>query len=120
MRISDWSSDVCSSDLVHPAVRNSLHDTSCRWPLLWRKPSSRFSGLPEIVGLVTSGAVTIGAVTGGALHDRAVFMAVEQDPIGGAVQILVLVAAHRPQKRQQSHDPRSEEDTSELPYLMRK
>src|SRR3546814_5982224 len=30
MRISDWGSDVCSSDLVQPAIRLRTRATSCR------------------------------------------------------------------------------------------
>src|SRR3546814_5445042 len=41
MRISDWSSDVCSSDLLNTSVRPSLIivSTISRFPILW--PSRR-------------------------------------------------------------------------------
>src|SRR3546814_10296158 len=38
MRISDWSSDVCSSDLIHDILRRKL-----RWP--WRSLLRRFLNL---------------------------------------------------------------------------
>src|SRR3546814_5148867 len=30
MRISDWSSDVCSSDLIHTPIKYTLHETPAR------------------------------------------------------------------------------------------
>src|SRR3546814_12849091 len=32
MRISDWSLDVCSSDLVELFLRHLVHSTGCSWP----------------------------------------------------------------------------------------
>src|SRR3546814_6036533 len=65
MRISDWSSDVCSSDLLLPIIRysvtwwNTLHraqsigltgstiDSAILWPLFWTLPGATlfFAGL---------------------------------------------------------------------------
>src|SRR3546814_4417503 len=37
MRISDWSSDVCSSDLFRSTARSSRQVTSHIWPFLLRR-----------------------------------------------------------------------------------
>src|SRR3546814_2799825 len=34
MRISDWSSDVCSSDLLRTVPHNSIHRPAARYPLI--------------------------------------------------------------------------------------
>src|SRR3546814_7272768 len=42
MRISDWSSDVCSSDLSTPGSRRARHCASSACPIFpWRPPGCR-------------------------------------------------------------------------------
>src|SRR3546814_1200538 len=97
MRISDWSSDVCSSDLVHRAARRAVPQDH-RLPLVRdaerRNPGGRDAGFGQR-----------GAADGeGGAPDR---LRIVLDPAGFRIDLRQLLLR------------RSEEHTSELQSLMR-
>src|SRR3546814_4143779 len=102
MRISDWSSDVCSSDLVtrHPLVANLLLPPFI-FILLYRVPFDMPRSWRRERSLVHLTNLTLVAVLGG------LGLALGYDRVA-AVQGSVLAVASR-----------SEEHTSELQSLMR-
>src|SRR3546814_10717517 len=107
MRISDWSSDVCSSDLLVGLVqhRDELADLGGE--------VGQDGGADRLdlaaVGLAAQAKLQIGE----GLREAAC-------RIGDALRILVVDLAHEGlQPQQQRHDIRSEEHTSELQSLMR-
>src|SRR3546814_7272461 len=90
MRISDWSSDVCSSDLADVSFETALR--------------ARIKALPEVVSAASSVDWSVrpqGAFT------SAIVLTVAYDPRG------------RTMTGWQGWIPRSEEHTSELQSLMR-
>src|SRR3546814_3585083 len=105
MRISDWSSDVCSSDLV--AVREGA--------LLRVRPKAMTVAV-IIVGLLP---ILIGHGTGSEVMSR-----IAAPMIGGMItapllSMLVVPAAYLLLRRRKPAQERSEEHTSELQSLMR-
>src|SRR3546814_2143478 len=95
MRISDWSSDVCSSDLPHPLpVAADEDDPNAHIYADARARTAAFGGV-EIVDLPSPGRVEIGGEVAAASHMNFY--------IGNGVVVV----------------PRSEEHTSELQSLMR-
>src|SRR3546814_8472997 len=106
MRISDWSSDVCSSDLEIAnlcivILRAGAHHRfeQCAFGEMRRRPSS----FAEDIDLVGNGRL--------AVRNR------RQDTIGVAVVVLAVFLAFR--SLFQIPPCRSEEHTSELQSLMR-
>src|SRR3546814_4627793 len=99
MRISDWSSDVCSSDLFRPAVIGVGH----RLPLAaghiihQQRELGRAAGRPQ--------RLQVGKV-----------LRIERNDMAEAMEI---VRSHLPRAVMRYVDPRSEEHTSELQSLMR-
>src|SRR3546814_1098353 len=64
MRISDWSSDVCSSDLANPLPYNAL--ANGRWGAL-----VLYAAVPPAVGLLArAGALAPFAPVGGGSRER--------------------------------------------------
>src|SRR3546814_15545374 len=54
MRISDWSSDVCSSDLVD-AIEMKPFEKRDQWPFaLWRQKSFEFIGADDDNGILAA------------------------------------------------------------------
>src|SRR3546814_10431560 len=108
MRISDWSSDVCSSDLVERDLFGDL-------------PAALAVGLEHVLAAVGSRAgrqphlvVGVGAVAGELLRvafDQGAFAAAQVDPVQVVPLRVAVVHAHQ--------HARSEEPTSELQSLMR-
>src|SRR3546814_8476086 len=103
MRISDWSSDVCSSDLV------ALPPLSEIRPFLFRHVQAQFAASPQaILGCLSPFMLT---------HPSRLYF--RETRAEGAAHISFV--AHLPQHLMH-HDPvgtRSEEHTSELQSLMR-
>src|SRR3546814_9981762 len=93
MRISDWSSDVCSSDLIE---RHRIE----------RQPVERRVALGDIDRAFTGFSID-GDRPAVGKHD----IGVDRGGIGGGRRLPPPQAAH--------HHPRSEEHTSELQSLMR-
>src|SRR3546814_4503900 len=100
MRISDWSSDVCSSDLADDEVRRHLAGERCA-DLFHLRLDDGVAGLPH---------QRPAAGSGNAVEQRLAALHVADD--GGAGVPLQHVT------RQERQD-RSEEHTSELQSLMR-
>src|SRR3546814_2070463 len=103
MRISDWSSDVCSSDLVR--MQADVHDPATGRPFRIEDVEFLDQRLRELVGgeiLARDEGEVVDLVRIGGRDDR---------PVRGAQQIGLIVV----------HDVavRSEEHTSELQSLMR-
>src|SRR3546814_1042315 len=97
MRISDWSSDVCSSDLRHDLLRCGVGQPGFE-PAPDRDPCLPF--------------------VGGDQQQDAVVLTPPPDPafvgqVGGIARNLLAA------ERRRRHDDRSEEHTSELQSLMR-
>src|SRR3546814_6639488 len=113
MRISDWSSDVCSSDLGAAALRIDHVDddveraADLRRELLGRNPRRQFHQ-PGVALLLDLLGHRIGKRVGGGALDG--FEAERAD----AVELRFLQPVH-----QVSEIVRSEEHTSELQSLMR-
>src|SRR3546814_9566084 len=111
MRISDWSSDVCSSDLLAPSSGASRHLLPLRrrravWPALIRRfvpPFSRFAG-EGLSGRPPSGALRHLLPL---RRRRAVWPA------------LIRRFAHLRSPKAATRSARSEEHTYELQSLMR-
>src|SRR3546814_1669536 len=104
MRISDWSSDVCSSDLI-PAQTSGLYGCQAMMDVVQQVhvPAQRFAGGLEQFG---DDAKIFGRVPD--IFGR-------QVGVGGFVEIFVL----RPAIGRRHARHRSEEHTSELQSLMR-
>src|SRR3546814_3255097 len=105
MRISDWSSDVCSSDLAadRAAAAVEEHDAHAR------RPCQRGQlHLGELQRPARGHQAAVLGAVGVAEHHRLPVAAGAQV---GAIDGVVEQRAH--------HRRRSEEHTSELPYLMR-
>src|SRR3546814_7337280 len=98
MRISDWSSDVCSSDLPHPAID------------VWRDAGLHVTDTATMLVYCARGTINS---TDGMLHPgdawRPSSAAATLDLQSGALALVVRVEAVT----------RSEEHTSELQSLMR-
>src|SRR3546814_2811377 len=92
MRISDWSSDVCSSDLAETA-----------WRVL--------RACEHVPGTQKDGSIDADELR--AFVTEARRMAIEQDRAGACDTTLGQILAHAPEGQ------RSEEHTSELQSLMR-
>src|SRR3546814_2984744 len=107
MRISDWSSDVCSSDLGNRGAATAAEQRSLR-----RRPGGRWQA--------EEGARGGGGVRGGGGD---AFAAVARQLFDDVRQERRLVATilwlRRQRARQQVGRVRSEEHTSELQALMR-
>src|SRR3546814_4420682 len=107
MRISDWSSDVCSSDLL---IGKSQRELSAlrgkRIAMIFQDP------MTSLNPVMTVGEQIVEAIT---IHDRAM---PRQAKIERALDLLKLVSIPFPERRRQQY-PRSEEHTSELQSLMR-
>src|SRR3546814_5217334 len=112
MRISDWSSDVCSSDLLNLTQALELHPGApAQFPHrdqdMWRGPTGELEYLVNVMWPISpfkaeNGATLVwpGSHNGGQGDDGAEPVAIEADP-GSAIIF------------------RSEEHTSELQSLMR-
>src|SRR3546814_2464529 len=124
MRISDWSSDVCSSDLSHDVTlihrRDSfraekiLQERLFAHPnikVLWNKAVERFVGGGDPEGLV--GVDLIDTVTGEKSHVTAdgAFVAIGHKPATELFEGVLPL--------DEGYVVRSEEHTSELQSLMR-
>src|SRR3546814_3600223 len=115
MRISDWSSDVCSSDLIGPALFNDEPNDRPRRPES-RQRKDRFARAGRIVPVARVGDRRRGAgeepvPDGGADGDHGVAFDFWRDPV---VDRAAPVAAELSRGV-----ARSEEHTSELQSLMR-
>src|SRR3546814_3579903 len=117
MRISDWSSDVCSSDLSNVSrVRRSidLHHCEKAEPLcrgrrkMWGSWISRLLAAAAVALSMSCGQVA--AQEGGGSDSIVVTLPADLDAAERRALIDALAALGR---------PRSEEHTSELQYLMR-
>src|SRR3546814_2166369 len=105
MRISDWSSDVCSSDLV-ALVATGLGAL----------------GVPAILGVSTSAIAGIAGLASGLASIGAQALAKPPPARGSITQLIVDPNAPQPYVMGGSHFAgvlRSEEHTSELQSLMR-
>src|SRR3546814_2285598 len=98
MRISDWSSDVCSSDLRAPSDRPTI--LSAERAVRWRRGN-------EISGVFNDRAYL--AVRGG----------LESCPPHGSSTERRAEKTSAPKRRSRRRETRSEEHTSELQSLMR-
>src|SRR3546814_4295137 len=108
MRISDWSSDVCSSDLWSRASRRaSTRSWSTRRGRKHR-PDSRVRALPVVAS----------AVRGAVVFFRAAPLAAANHALPGAHVARDAVAIQR-NLAEMNRSARSEEHTSELQSLMR-
>src|SRR3546814_5831598 len=136
MRISDWSSDVCSSDLRRRVSRERTRSMNCGSGMSNTRPASRSSDRSGVGGLMAA-ISSNGASSerpGAALLDAQ--QQVDVDLAGPpalhrlheAPQRVLQVAPGRSllllqlllrDQRQHAHDLRSEEHTSELQSLMR-
>src|SRR3546814_10703219 len=106
MRMSDWSSDVCSSDLPPPPLARCAHDP-------FQRPIDRLgraAGEEHALGLLVQYRCDLRA---GHLHRRIGFAPVTMRRMGIAEAILQI--GHHSGSR----FGRSEEHTSELQSLMR-
>src|SRR3546814_2288111 len=121
MRISDWSSDVCSSDLVQDSGR----DLEGRV-----RPAERLAGggdlrLAQGRAVGGGGALLVGGAEadGGAAGDeaRAVALLRGGDGAGDGIGVVAVDALGRPAGGAEAGElvVRSEEHTSELQSLMR-
>src|SRR3546814_7804329 len=111
MRISDWSSDVCSSDLPRPAPECIFirHRRGRR-----KKAHRRRGRMPE------RDAPPINDVAATEAQDRASITAWMEANIGGNIRRIEKLRRWRPMWRVDfTQDGRSEEHTSELQSLMR-
>src|SRR3546814_9763775 len=123
MRISDWSSDVCSSDLPHATARASLQPGK---ELAAKEgaggdDNGRGGQQPPVAQHHPGYRVAIGVAfdaRGLALHNLQIVIAAEQRLDGGAIEPAVGLRA-RPLHRRTLAPVRSEEHTSELQSLMR-
>src|SRR3546814_9552769 len=109
MRISDWSSDVCSSDLLH-----DLHPRRRGWIADLRRPVMRL--VRVLVGSALA-ALFVGGITAWIFssHDgRADANATAQMALGKTVYVANCASCHGADL-----EGRSEEHTSELQSLMR-
>src|SRR3546814_4693990 len=93
MRISDWSSDVCSSDLLRRNCGREMGDVQAAQPLRCEQAAHRFAGELRIAFLANPAGLPAIVELGG----------------GGAEMIDEI----------RRHAVRSEEHTSELQSLMR-
>src|SRR3546814_7168631 len=142
MRISDWSSDVCSSDLAVVLATGAPHDRSLGIPgddLPGVIGSAAFvgwyNGYPEFATLEPplggSGAVIIG--NGNVALDVARILSKTEDEFvgsdivahalehlkGSAVRRITILGRRGPHQIAMTPKERSEEHTSELQSLMR-
>src|SRR3546814_14460287 len=67
MRISDWSSDVCSSDLAIPTVRPGTPPPPARPSRAWAGTGSPGSPAAPTAGRRSRGCGSCGSLQGGAL-----------------------------------------------------
>src|SRR3546814_9999456 len=107
MRISDWSSDVCSSDLPYK-------ECSCRIKAV--EPRQCLAGLDILARRKWAAAPAMNKD----LHARFVMAGAKAHMIGGA--FISKGDRNGPmdrERRRSKGDPRSEEHTSELQSLMR-
>src|SRR3546814_2720025 len=105
MRISDWSSDVCSSDLLVPLDRIPQLDRVERWVVQRDKASARSQGADR-------------GDEPGSVHQRAGRQGHPPGSVGADHRDrLVKAVGHR--REQALRIERSEEHTSELQSLMR-
>src|SRR3546814_9114432 len=104
MRISDWSSDVCSSDLEETQEHDGTHRRQSN-RLVERRPAR--AGRPHPAGDLPGGGARGGVQRHGAGPQVS---AQGGSPVAGAVP---------PRPRPRLRLVRSEEHTSELPSLMR-
>src|SRR3546814_11735379 len=103
MRISDWSSDVCSSDLADPD-EVSRRGAAARVQIYPKSPSQPLTALPRTAGLIGSQpgppqSVPIG--TGG------VGMVDRQFILGTSVSVLALLAGRPAGSRTNAVDGKS-------------
>src|SRR3546814_5358458 len=105
MRISDWSSDVCSSDLLHARVfpdPQSRHRVHVRGAAVGRDRDAaayRMASAADLLRYVVPACAGAGAAAAGAVAG----------PVGGAL----------PVRRAAAVSARAEGHTSELQSLMR-
>src|SRR3546814_1160962 len=121
MRISDWSSDVCSSDLSHSRFQEVPFDEAGEWRVMhvWAVANQK-GGV---------GKTTTAAALGGLLADRSArTLLVDMDPHGSLTTYLGfdadaagagVYALFRACVDEGQAAARSEEHTSELQSLMR-
>src|SRR3546814_3713991 len=112
MRISDWSSDVCSSDLMPPSTV----------PLGALAPAARHVQLPSSRALVSSISILRGmalAPRGVGRTGRALAPGEGPQPYPPPRRRTQPFPAGRPLTRGPCQERRSEEHTSELQSLMR-
>src|SRR3546814_4880878 len=116
MRISDWSSDVCSSD---------LHDPQCRVVPLWRNQhliaaEAEAVGLrlADLEGLLESPPPEWGEAIFLGLREEVAYVAIDFSRLEEP-QIGPLTAGRGSFQDLRAVGPRSEEHTSELQTLMR-
>src|SRR3546814_2591375 len=139
MRISDWSSDVCSSDLIGEVPRDDLHlKTQIRITLdisvvTWWKPQHHaalfFWTVPQHRHVVRGPRLELVALGRGGLRvERGLFLL--DLPAVPAPRCLRILAPEREGRRHAGNraaqvrlprhvEPRSEEHTSELQSLKR-
>src|SRR3546814_8327180 len=102
MRISDWSSDVCSSDIPSGAALSAVH--------LSRGPNALLMSLGSVATLASISASASGSAIG---HVRPIVLR------DGAVPLIGPAAATAAATASRLPVARSEEHTSELQSLMR-
>src|SRR3546814_4908817 len=114
MRISDWSSDVCSSDLIlfvdFPPGRPRIVDYEAKWA----PESDAYANTPRRFDLAADDAALAAELSRLALDAWHLF------GLAGYARVDFRVdAAGRPTILEVNLNPRSEEHTSELQSLMR-
>src|SRR3546814_3801052 len=116
MRISDWSSDVCSSDLIAEYGRRNGSIVDVGRPVVEEAVGQRMA-LSDCNGRQLN---AIGHITNRKnTRHRGPILGIDRDAVVGSGRHSYLVEPERSDVRRAAHSERSEEHPSELQSLIR-